>query len=362
MHRSGTSALAGLLVHLGARAPNALMPGDADNPQGYWESQAVCDFHERLLRAAGSRWDAWTGISPEWLRAAAAGRYGDECRQLLRSEFGDAPLFVLKDPRMCRLLPFWLPVLASAGIVATAVLVVRHPDDVARSLFRRNALTAASSMLIWLRHVLEAEAETRSIPRTFVRIEDLLRRWPEVAAQIGTDLDVCWAVRSSVRDRELSRFIHSGLRTHEADTDMPSVPEALRRWVDRAESLLHNGHGREIAAVAPALDNLRREFDQVTAVVQAVIEGFEANARVDRLERLLAESRSELRAELHRIQMDRAAFSAQLGSLEERIVARDNERARLVAQLEEMYASKSWRITAALRAAWGLVLPRRRVE
>src|SRR5262245_15299141 len=116
MHRSGTSALAGLLVHLGARAPQTLMPADENNPQGYWESLAFHDFHERLLRSAGSRWDAWTRVSPEWLRRVSAGRYGDECRDLLQREFGDAPLFVLKDPRMCRLMPFWLPLLASAGI------------------------------------------------------------------------------------------------------------------------------------------------------------------------------------------------------------------------------------------------------
>ena len=196
MHRSGTSALAGLLVHLGARAPNRLMPADADNPQGYWESQAFCDFHERLLRSAGSRWDAWTRISPEWLRSAAAGPPGDECRDLLQSEFGGASLFVLKDPRMCRLMPFWLPVLASAGIAPTAVHVIRHPHEVVRSLLRRNSLPPTSSMLIWLRHVLEAEAETRGVLRTFVRCDDLLDRWPEVAGQIATDLDIRWASRS----------------------------------------------------------------------------------------------------------------------------------------------------------------------
>jgi hypothetical protein len=201
MHRSGTSALAGLLAQLGARAPKALMPGDANNPQGYWESQAFHDFHERLLRSAGSQWDAWTQVSPEWLHRASAERYGDECRDLLQREFGDAPLFVLKDPRMCRLMPFWLPVLASAGIAATAILVVRNPHEVARSLLRRNALASTSSMLIWLRHMLEAEAETRLIPRTFVRCDDLLDRWPEVAEQIGTDLDINWAFRSIERNR-----------------------------------------------------------------------------------------------------------------------------------------------------------------
>jgi hypothetical protein len=49
MHRSGTSAVAGLLVRLGAQPPKTLMEGDADNRKGYWESTALCAFHERLL-------------------------------------------------------------------------------------------------------------------------------------------------------------------------------------------------------------------------------------------------------------------------------------------------------------------------
>ena len=381
MHRSGTSALAGLLAHLGARAPKALMPGDANNPQGYWESRAFHDFHERLLRSAGSQWDAWTRVSPEWLRRAAAERYGDECRGLLHREFGDAPLFVLKDPRMCRLMPFWLPVLASAGIAATAALVVRDPDDVARSLLRRDALASTSSMLIWLRHVLEAEAETRVIPRTFVRCEDLLERWPEVAEQIGTDLDINWAFRSTERDRELSRFMQSGLRSDKSDVSARAVPEALREWVDRTKSLLLNGHLREISASAQALDEVRRELDQVTADVDGVAEWLEARriADVRRLERLLAESRSELQAVearlrardtelaqsqagLHTVETERDAFQARVGDLEGRLVDLANEQARLAGQVEEIYASKSWLITAPLRAAWGIVLSRRGLE
>ena len=50
-HRGGTSAVAGLLVRLGAEAPRTLMPADTDNPTGYWESVVLCEFHERLLRA-----------------------------------------------------------------------------------------------------------------------------------------------------------------------------------------------------------------------------------------------------------------------------------------------------------------------
>jgi len=40
----------------------------------------------------------------------------------LRDEFADAPLFV-HDPRICRILPFWLHVLAEFGAVPGFVLL-----------------------------------------------------------------------------------------------------------------------------------------------------------------------------------------------------------------------------------------------
>jgi hypothetical protein len=41
MHRSGTSALTGMLHHLGVALGEHLMPASADNPRGYWEHSDV---------------------------------------------------------------------------------------------------------------------------------------------------------------------------------------------------------------------------------------------------------------------------------------------------------------------------------
>ena len=127
MHRGGTSAVAGLLVRLGAQGPKTLMPADPDNPAGYCESAVFYELHERVLRAAGSRWDAFTRLEPERLRLAMPDDLSDECRGALHAEFGDAPRFVLKDPRMCRFVPFWLQTLEAERIAPAAILVLRSP-------------------------------------------------------------------------------------------------------------------------------------------------------------------------------------------------------------------------------------------
>ena len=59
---------------------------------------------------------------------------------------------------MCRLVPFWLHILDVEGIAPIAVLVLRSPGEVARSLAARNDFEAEIALLIWLRHVLDAEA------------------------------------------------------------------------------------------------------------------------------------------------------------------------------------------------------------
>src|SRR5687767_9028583 len=111
MHRSGTSAVAGLLAHCGLQPPRTLLPADRFNARGYWESAVFMDFHDRLLLAAGTRWDAYTRIDPVWLASETAARFKDECRTLLAHEFGSAPQFVLKDNRICRLLQLWMDLL-----------------------------------------------------------------------------------------------------------------------------------------------------------------------------------------------------------------------------------------------------------
>ena len=50
---------------------------------------------------------------------------------LLREDFGTSPLFVVKDPRISRLLPLWFAVLAELQVAPVAVVAVRNPLEVA---------------------------------------------------------------------------------------------------------------------------------------------------------------------------------------------------------------------------------------
>jgi len=139
MHRSGTSALARVLNLLGCDLPKNLMAANPTNEAGHWEPQLIAALNDRILESGGSSWDDWLRFNPRWLDSPKAEEFCEEAVELTRSEFGGSRLFVLKDPRICRLLPFWqrvlqrLPTLgpteARGYLRARAVAVVREETD-----------------------------------------------------------------------------------------------------------------------------------------------------------------------------------------------------------------------------------------
>src|SRR5262245_41553393 len=111
MHRSGTSAVSGTLTKLGCSSPKHLMPANINNPRGYFESVAFMQLHDELLESAGSNWQDWRSFNSDWHRSFAAAGFRRRAKDLFAEEFGDSPLPLLKDPRVCRFTPFWLDVL-----------------------------------------------------------------------------------------------------------------------------------------------------------------------------------------------------------------------------------------------------------
>src|SRR5580658_944716 len=102
MHRSGTSALGGVLNALGAGAPKTLMAPHFENPRGFFESTTLADAHDALLASAGSCWHDWRQFDLRRTSSDIARQHRQKITTLLMDEFGDAPLVFIKDPRICR--------------------------------------------------------------------------------------------------------------------------------------------------------------------------------------------------------------------------------------------------------------------
>jgi len=240
MHRSGTSALGGALDACGIRLRED-MPADHFNPKGYFEKCEVVNLHETFLREfelsgvsvkpLPANWEA--GETAEWARS--------QIGELVERDFGDAALWAVKDPRLCRLVPLWTKALP--GVPLCAILAVRHPLEVAGSLTYLSGYSQDRGMYFWLRFVLEAERNTRGLKRTVVRYDDLLASPESVMQRIAEDLQLNWPNAPEVRSEKLKSWIDVNLnRNASARRSLPiSDQDRLARLCLEVHDLFRSG-------------------------------------------------------------------------------------------------------------------------
>ena len=272
MHRSGTSALTRIVGHLGAALPLDPMPETADNPCGYWESRSIARFNNRLLESAGTRWNDDAPVSEAWFADPARATDVDEGAALLAAAFGDGPLLVLKDPRVCRLLPFWRQLLAREGIEPFALLALRDPWEVARSLqarlddasFRPAAVAAPErGLLLWLRYVLDAEARSRDLPRTLIDYATLVADWRAAVRELveRVPLPTITFEAATAIDGFLSPGLRRQRETGLEHAGLHSAVEFLRQVAGEVTHAADHGDKRSISRLR--LDALAGRFGRL---------------------------------------------------------------------------------------------------
>ena len=178
MHRSGTSAFTRVLSLAGATLPKRLIGADdISNPTGHWEPDELVKYHDKFLSELSSPADDWHALDWERISKERYSQIKKDIINIIKEDYGDAELFVLKDPRVCRFVPLYKEILASEKIEFMPILIIRNPLEVMDSLTRRENMPRAKSALLWLRHVLEAEKSTRCDKRVFVSYANLMKNW-----------------------------------------------------------------------------------------------------------------------------------------------------------------------------------------
>jgi len=326
MHRSGTSALAGAMSRLGVNFGVDLLEAQDDNVKGYFEHRQVVEIHQRLLEVSGSVWD---DLAPLRLFDTGSNTRADALQQQLRTlldETFGTTLWAVKDPRMCRLMPFWKPVLAQLEVAPRIVIASRDARQVAASLARRNGFSPEKSGALWLRHMLDAERDTREYPRTFVTFSSLLEDPITTLSGIGDALEVAWPVPPDEAAGELRDFVDPALpgsmREEDPDFgrftdlvreleslleeagDSPTTPEAFDDVRDRTASALGNidplvvEHLHEFSRRHVA-DRLWREHRSLEAQISQTSERL--GGGIDNLEQSFSDCRGELLALTERL-------------------------------------------------------------
>lgn len=312
MHRSGTSALAGALSALGFHMGDALLPAVAEvNDRGFWENSVVVDIHDRLLSELRRSWDDFRPLPEGWLQLPEIAGYREEIMGVMREDYLKRPLWGIKDPRMCLLLPLWLEVLEAVEIPSFFVHIHRAPNAVARSLERRDGFAPVKSGLLWLQHNLLAEKATRGRPRLFVNYETMLAEPSRVAERLVRAIDENLGTKVDGNIDGFAGFVDPELR-RQAGGARQGVGE-----FGVYTPVIEEMHRCLMKACDTDRQNLSSEFDRVGRSYEKIVASFDP------------------------------LLIAHIEDLQARV-------AELRRSVDQLLGSKSWRITQPLRNLWQL--------
>ncbi len=287
MHRTGTSAMTRVVNLLGADIASRLVPPKPDNIRGYWESSTVVRIHDALLYGLGTSSADPLPLSDGWRESVAAQQAKAELASMIKSEFADSDLFVVKDPRLSRLLPLWFDVLDELGIEAVVVIPFRNPLEVAASLKARDRMSLATSLILYAYSYLDTELVSRGRRRCFVGYNQFLEDWRRLERKLRDILGARLAPLSHEQSKEIEGYLTADLRHHQFSRDeldrLPDVPGMVVDLFDRLNDAADNG---DSAALRRSFDEIRRRADDAILLFRELIISERAilNQRIHTLE------------------------------------------------------------------------------
>jgi hypothetical protein len=281
--------------------------GGHGNPLGHWEPARLLEINEEILSTLGRTWHDPRPISPSWFRSKAAYKFQQRIVDEIALSYGNAPLIVIKEPRICRLAPLYLDALDILEIEPLVVLLVRHPAEVIRSIHDRDGGDLRSHEFVWLRHFMEAEDASRATTRVWISFDHVLGDWGRTVNAISSQLGITWRTEPDKAASRVSAILRGRQRHYQVTNDPASLPLGsltTRAW----QAARHALNGDEKWA--------RAELDEIRTAV-------------DELDRLSL---------------------PQWEGMEKRLAESDAEISSLRSALSAVYTSRSWRLTAPVRA------------
>ena len=315
MHRSGTSALAHVLNILGATLPKQLVGPGEGNVAGHFEPERIVELDNLILSENGSYSTDFRRLKLDAIPSERIEYYIYRAKVIIMDDFDDSELFVLKDPRVCRLVPIYIRILTQMNISVSPIIPYRNPLEVAGSLAARDKLLDVTSLLLWLRHVLDAEKSTRGMQRSFINYDRLVSLGGEELRGMEQQLGITWPHSLEDRAAEIDTIVRRDLRHHKREPNDLQEGELAARWISRCfaalEILATNPHSE---TAMQALDDTSAEIDNATsslAAFQAQCDKYKqeihiVNAQIDTYKADIDTYKAELVAEVsrHRAEID----------------------------------------------------------
>jgi len=136
MHRSGTSATAGVVEILGGKVGNKMVPTKF-NPKGYFENRDFYRVNDKILASHKASWDNVHRLTTEKI-LNTAGVLKEELKVLLMKNIRQHSPFLLKDPRICVLYPLYREIIDQEGVTAYHIQVSREKKEIIKSIMNRD--------------------------------------------------------------------------------------------------------------------------------------------------------------------------------------------------------------------------------
>ena len=236
MHRSGTSAMTGVLNICGAWVGKEaeLTQASVENPIGFWERRDIREICDKLLQSAGSDWWKIAGFDPKAIPRTILTEQRRKFQKVILT-LDEHETWVIKEPRLCLL----LPVLRQYVRNPVCIYMYRNPLEVARSLQVRNGFSISSGLALWEVYNFHALKASEGLPRIFVSFEALMVQPIETLKEIAEKLEELVGSHTVKPERKLiEQFIDPNLyrqRVTEEETCNYLLPSQQALW-----SRLHN--------------------------------------------------------------------------------------------------------------------------
>jgi hypothetical protein len=352
MHRSGTGALAGALCAAGAWAgPEAeLMPAVLASSGGEFERRSTTTALEtQLARLGGS----WSNPPLDRLQPWAQDQLRPTLRKVLSTATSDAPrnaLPLVNDPRLCLFAAELRTMVLDDWPV---VMAVRHPLEVARSLYDRDGLSIQAGLALWEIYNQSICVGFAGRPVHVVRYDTLVDDPGGTAGRLVDQVLVGHeAVSKSAQDRAEAHLARQ-VRDHRADVadeDRWLSVASLRLW-HQLEAASQTPEASTLPAVElsySAAQQVKLEASRQTleGQVQELSERLAIQLRdTSEHEAVLRTQQDALRAEYESLQSTREGLELQLEqlrvanqSLADDVAAIEAELARAHQELSESQA------------------------
>jgi glycosyltransferase involved in cell wall biosynthesis len=336
MHRSGTSSLARLLNLAGAYfGPEGIATDpNSENPKGFWERRDVRAVCDGLLHGGGYDWWKIAGFSVDNIPQEVRDLRLDEFRNIVYQLDAHRP-WVMKEPRLCLLLPILRPALEAPVYVH----VVREPLEIAESLATRNRFPIPVGLGLWEAYTISAFSAAGTEPSVIVSFTDLLRDPVATTTRLIEQLDALGVQGlRTPSEREVAAFVDDGLyherQASEArDGYLNAQQVAWARQLDRLDipapsdvPKLSTGAAAALAAFEASEARIAElELEQASAMAQQAETEAEHNELVQAHEQLDAKLRrleQSLTAKIEFTQQELDAHSANERQLLSRAAAR----------------------------------------